>query len=99
MLTNQQMKNAYLAYIISRDSKAEECTPESLIRSYWDNEADKVISAYREGVDVLKDYRPVIHRDRIPIYPEADENQIVIDAGYIATSPHWSLVSFVPRES
>jgi hypothetical protein len=101
MLTIQEMHNAFFAHEVDLTARTEECSPEAWMRSISIDEEGRdvvvMLAQYQDGKRVLADWRPVIHRDRVTIFPDANENQIVVDAGYIATSPAWRLVSFVPR--
>lgn len=101
MLTDKQMRDAFWAHSVDMDAKAQECTVEGWIRSLSMDEDGRdipvMMAEYSAGKEVLETWRPIVHRKRHTIYPDAGDNQIVVDAGYIATSRAWRLVSFVPR--
>lgn len=93
-ITTTAMEAAYFADQINGLAAIEECSPEQILA-----ELDCTVEQYAEyeqgltlldGWDFTTSHRST-HR------PTAYANQIVVDGGYIATSPAYRLVTFRRR--
>lgn len=93
-LTVEQMRNAYFAQRTQDMAEAQGWSVDSEMASmeYTDEDKEKYLS----GVKVLESWRFSVSY-RSVIAPEAGENQIVVSAGHIATSPAYALVTFKRR--
>ena len=102
-LTAQQMNNVYFADQIQRDAKMEEVEPLTILYELYDpaertaEENARIMAEYTEGAALLETHTITYHRGtRSTIRPTPGPNQIVVDAGYIANSEAYMLVSIAP---
>lgn len=89
--TVKQMEAAFFAQRTNEDADVEGCPPEQIMRDFDYTAEHEAI--YAAGLEVLKDWRYTVgKRSTLPAAPA--DNQIVVDSGYIATSPAYRLVTF-----
>ena len=94
MFTTSEMRDIAFSDQINRDARAQECTALELMQSYESTPAD--IARYQAGALLLARVERIIyhHSTRSTLQPlHVAENQIVVDAGHIATSPAYMLVT------
>lgn len=100
MLTVNQMVQAVAARHINNLAKTEDCVPEEMIRSlsYGPEHASKELMEYKEGAEILEHSTVVFHwSTRSTIKPTPADNQVVVDAGWIANSPAYILATVTEK--
>lgn len=88
------MKAAYFAKQTQQQAETEGCTPEQLMMS--DEYREEDTERFYTGLTLLEQWRYTVGM-RTTIYPSIGENQLVIDAGWLATSPAYAVATFVRR--
>lgn len=89
--TVKQMEAAFFAQRTNEDAATEGRTPEQIMRDFDYTAEHKAI--YDTGMEVLKEWKYAVGK-RSTLPPTPADNQIVVDSGYIATSPAYRLVTF-----
>ena len=93
-LTQRQMEAAVFADGTRESAETEGCSPEQIMADF--EYTPEHVALYAEGIEVLNGYTlKMSKRSRFP--DQAGDNQIVVDSGYIATSPAYRLVTFVSK--
>lgn len=95
-MTANEMYAAYAARRINEMARTEECSADEIIGTYAgdDQQYREDLAEYKLGQEILNNHKVTIHRSSAStIRPTPADNQIVVDAGYIATSPAYMLVT------
>ncbi len=94
ILTVKEMKNAYFAQMTQDGATTQEWSVEKEMASLGYTEEDK--EDYLSGVKVLESWQFSVS-NRSTIAPEVGQNQLIVSAGHIATSPAYAIVTFKRR--
>lgn len=93
--TVKHMEAAFFAQRTNEDAQTEGCTPDEIMRSFDYTAEHRAL--YATGMEILQEWQYTVgKRSTLPAAPA--DNQIVVDSGYIATSPAYRLVTFSPRK-